>query len=320
MKRSLVLIAAIMFVLVCISAACAELTVVSTYPPTGTKDVDPNTTQLRIRFSDSVSPNGYSLVTTDKGEPIQTDGKPSFAEDGTLCIWNIHLYPGLTYAMSINHEKFKGFRSAADLNVAVTPYFLTFTTSGVKPTGKDAEVTVLSTFPANGAKDIDPLTPSIRVRFSGPVSSNGWSFLASDLGKELPTSGYPSFLEGNTVCEQPVNLEPNATYAVSINGEKEKDFKSAKNPDYAVTPCVLVFTTGKGEPAEVIFSGPAGGICGAPGSDLRFNLVGPGKIKIYWLKASNRFRVYGTVKVVQTGQTCKNGWIDKDGKVTMTEE
>lgn len=75
-----------------------------------------------------------------------------------------------------------------------------------------------------------------------------------------------------------------------------------------------------GEPARLLFSGPAGGSCGAFGSDLRFELIGPGDIQLYQLKPSGRFRVFGTVRVLQTKQVCKNGWIDKDGKVISTEK
>ena len=75
-----------------------------------------------------------------------------------------------------------------------------------------------------------------------------------------------------------------------------------------------------GEPALLMYSGSAGGSCGAVRTELRFELIGPGNIRLYQLKPSGRFRVYGTVRVQQTGQACKNGWIDKDGHVTSTEK
>lgn len=321
MTKKIALFFSFILALVCImSVANAEVTVVSTYPANGAKDVDPNTKELRIRFSEPVCDSGWALVTTDKGESIQTDGKPSFAEGGMLCIWKIKLYPGMTYINSINSEKFQGFRSAKDPDVAVTPYLLSFTTSGTKPTGKAAEVTVLSTFPANGAKDVDPLTPKLKIRFSGPVRPGGYSFVTSDLGKEIPSDGNPSFSEGNALCELPVQLKPNTKYAVSINSEKFTGFRSAMNPDIAVAPYVLTFTTGKGEPADLLFRGPAGGSCGAIKSDLRFELIGPGNIVLYQLRGSGNFKVFGTVKVMQTGQVCKNGLIDKDGKVISSEK
>ena len=315
-RKTVLMVLALLWCAVC---GGAEVTVVDTFPPNGANDVDPNTKQLRIRFSEEVSAKSWALVSTHEGVPISTVGAPAFAQGGTLCLWPIQLYPGLTYVASINAEGFMGFKSADDPNVGVTPYLLKFTTAGTKPTGKAAEVTVVSTYPANGSKDVDPLTPSIKVRFSGPVSTTGYAFVTTDLGKEVPTNGRPSFSDGNVLCELPVKLEPKTTYSVSINSEKYNGFRNAKNPDVPTTPYVLTFTTGEGEEASVVFMGPPRGSCGAKGSKLRFELIGSEHIKLYQLQPSGRFRVFGTVKVVQTGQTCKNGWIDKDGNVISTE-
>jgi hypothetical protein len=77
-----------------------------------------------------------------------------------------------------------------------------------------------------------------------------------------------------------------------------------------------------GEPAMMLYSGDEkfGGSWGAFGTDLRFEYVGPGNVKMYQLEPSGRFEVLGTVRVVQNGEICKNGVIDRDGKVTSTEK
>ena len=74
-----------------------------------------------------------------------------------------------------------------------------------------------------------------------------------------------------------------------------------------------------GEPAILLFTGSHSG-CRARHSDAVVQWVGPGDAKIYQLEPSGRLRVYGVVRVAQTGQICKNGWIDKDGKVLSTEK
>ena len=81
-----------------------------------------------------------------------------------------------------------------------------------------------------------------------------------------------------------------------------------------------IYTSVDGEPARQMYGGSPRGSCGAFGTTLRFELIGPGNIRLYQLKPSGRFRVYGTVRVQQTGETCKNGWIDKDGRVISTEK
>jgi WD40 repeat protein len=83
-----------------------------------------------------------------------------------------------------------------------------------------------------------------------------------------------------------------------------------------VTECKTI----DGEPARLMYSGTPGGSCGAYRSNLRFELLGSDMKELYQLMPSGRFRVHGTVRVIQTNQICKNGWIDKNGKVTSTEK
>jgi Tol biopolymer transport system component/ferric-dicitrate binding protein FerR (iron transport regulator) len=83
---------------------------------------------------------------------------------------------------------------------------------------------------------------------------------------------------------------------------------------------VEYFKVIEGEPARLMYSGGPGGSCDNIESGLWFELLGPGRIELYQLKPSGRFRVSGTVRVFQTGQVCKNGWIDKNGKVISTEK
>lgn len=89
---------------------------------------------------------------------------------------------------------------------------------------------------------------------------------------------------------------------------------------YEAKAPVTEWETVDGEPARIMYKGTSGGSCGAYGTDLRFELLGDDPKTLYQLSPSGRYRVYGTIKVVQTGQTCKNGWIDRDGKVISSEE
>lgn len=74
-----------------------------------------------------------------------------------------------------------------------------------------------------------------------------------------------------------------------------------------------------GEPARLIFKGNCGS-WGALSSNTRFEWLGPEDVTMYQLRPSGRFRVFGRVRVVGTDQVCKNGWIDKDGKVISSEK
>lgn len=228
------------------TSAFGAVKVVSTFPQAGSKSVNAAVKQIKIRFSEPVNTGDWSLVDTNLGLPLETTGMPSFSESDTVCTVPVVLYPGMTYSVSINSERFTNFRSAKDPNVAVTPYMLTFTTAGKKPTGKAAEVTVVSTFPQAGATDVASSTREVKVRFSGPVNTTGWSLVTTDFGAELPVEDRPSFSEGNVLCTIPVKLKPNTKYAVSINSDRFNNFRNAKNPEVPVKPYLLVFTTAAG--------------------------------------------------------------------------
>lgn len=74
-----------------------------------------------------------------------------------------------------------------------------------------------------------------------------------------------------------------------------------------------------GEPGTLLYSGDPNGSCGAYGSYLRFDIIGPGPVELYQLKPSGRFYVKGRIQVIQTGKICKNGFLDKEGNVLSTE-
>ena len=106
-----------------------------------------------------------------------------------------------------------------------------------------AAVTVVSTLPAHHADGVDPAISSIKVRFSAPVNTGGWSFYNTQYGEEIPGTGDPVFEEGGLVCRWPVALKPSTTYSVSINNAKGGFFRSAADTNIRVTPYVITFTT-----------------------------------------------------------------------------
>lgn len=116
--------------------AAAEITVVSTDPPTGARDVAPTLSEVRIRFSAPVRTDRYSIVTTDQGRQLNVIGSLAFEEDGRVCVLAVKLAPGTTYSYSVNSARYTGFCSAADPNDVVKPYLVVFTTSGEGPATK----------------------------------------------------------------------------------------------------------------------------------------------------------------------------------------
>ncbi len=75
---------------------------------------------------------------SDLGRLPDITAKPGFEEDGKICVLSVKLAPGTVYSLGINSERYTGFRRAANPEDVVTPYLLTFTTSGEGPATKSA--------------------------------------------------------------------------------------------------------------------------------------------------------------------------------------
>src|SRR5688500_4296226 len=77
----------------------------------------------------------------------------------------------------------------------------TFAGRGTAEGGDAGRLVVVSTYPANGAADVDPALKEIRVRFSGPVARGSYSFVNADAAAGAPPeiAGTPRLAEGDTV-------------------------------------------------------------------------------------------------------------------------
>lgn len=115
-----------------------------------------------------------------------------------------------------------------------------------------ASVTVVATFPPNGAKDVDASITQFQARFSDAVSTGGCSFVNTQYGEPVKSTGAPTYSNGDTVCTLPITLRPGVKYSVSINGDRFTNFRSASSGE-PVTPYPVVFTTA----AKVPVSAPA---------------------------------------------------------------
>ena len=109
-----------------------------------------------------------------------------------------------------------------------------------------AEVTVVSTFPANRDRAVDPKVNTLRIRFSEPIGTGGMSLV------QVPNGVSPAFVtpanvryeDGNRVFIISVRLKPSTTYGIGVNNEQYGNFRAAAPPNEPVTPYVLTFRTG----------------------------------------------------------------------------
>ena len=95
-------------------------------PESGSADVDPSLTEIRVTFSKEMQPGGWSWVMINKDSYPGTSESPKYLEDKRTCVLPVKLQPGKTYAVWINSEKLQNFKDTRGM-VAV-PYLLVFKT------------------------------------------------------------------------------------------------------------------------------------------------------------------------------------------------
>jgi len=100
--------------------------VIEAFPVSGSADIDPAVTELRVTFSKSMRDGGWSWVKmSDETFPTMT-ANPRYLSDGQTCVLPVKLQPGRLYAVWINYEGATNFRDAD--GQAALPYLLIFET------------------------------------------------------------------------------------------------------------------------------------------------------------------------------------------------
>lgn len=101
--------------------------VVSTFPISGTENVDPNISEIKIVFSKDMLPS-YSFVWINKSNFPEIIGDPKWIDKKTIII-NVKLEPNKTYAIKLNSKRFRNFKD--ENNNMSYPYLLIFKTKSL---------------------------------------------------------------------------------------------------------------------------------------------------------------------------------------------
>ncbi len=100
---------------------------------------------------------------------------------------------------------------------------------------------VVSTFPHNESRDVDPSIGEISVTFNEEMMDQSWSWAYEDRSRFPAMVGQPYYTDNNTKNILPVKLEPNKEYVIWINTGDYKNFRD-KSGNPAV-PFRFTFTT-----------------------------------------------------------------------------
>ena len=193
--------------------------VVETFPASGSQDVPPGETEIRVRFSKPMTDDSWSWSTAWEDSTPESVGRPYYDADDKTCVMKVKLEPGKTYAWWLNSDKFKNFQDRA--GQPAVPYLLIFSTRSTNASPRrvtaekaDADApSVLSVFPADGATNVD-LVQDLRLRFSEPMNPGSMEL---DLGGGFTPDGQYHYEPDHKEFVIPVRLLPGQTNDMSIN-------------------------------------------------------------------------------------------------------
>jgi hypothetical protein len=199
-------------------------------PPNGARDVDPARTWLEVTFDRPMDPQGWAWV-IEGPESAPEIAESSWDPEIRRNRVEVRLEPGREYVVWVNSPQFAYFR--APDGTPAEPLRWSFSTRAAAPAGGGELTTlpahasgpprVVSLQPANGAWDVDPATPLLRVTFDRPMQE-GWSWVTEGGDSFPPPAGEARF-ENERTAAMPVRLEPGRTYVVWLNSERYQMFR-----------------------------------------------------------------------------------------------
>ena len=200
--------------------------IVSTVPPVGATEVDPNLKEVSLTFDrDMQSGMSWTGSPTSYMPHIPQHTKP-YWKDRRTCVLPVELEKGTYYRVGINSKSFRKFRSEQGQSAPCAVIY--FTTQGASKSVQSRVRVPKPTknYPANGASDVSPGIKAIRVTFDMPMSQ-GMSWTGS--GPNFPQSRPGTSARWNSSrksCTLPVALKPNHEYRLGLNSYAHINFQS----------------------------------------------------------------------------------------------
>ncbi|HEY2760269.1 MAG TPA: Ig-like domain-containing protein [Pirellulales bacterium] len=114
-----------------VTVETAPPVVVKIVPEAGTKDVDPDTKEIKVTFSKDMADRSWSWSTAWENSTPESPSGPKYQSDKRTCVLSVKLEPGKVYGFWLNSEKFHNFKDAKG-RPAVS-YLLIFKTKDAAP-------------------------------------------------------------------------------------------------------------------------------------------------------------------------------------------
>lgn len=216
--------------------------VVSTSPAAWAVNVSPgNQKPITISF-DRPMASGYTAWMGPSAIVPQSAFDSKTSADRLSFTIAADLQPGKVYVLALNEEGIAGVGFQTLQGVSLPPHFLVFQTAGT-PAPTDAPPRVVSTVPAQGAQQVDPLnTRSITVAFDKAMDPKKHGVQMTESGKpvDLATARFQYSPDGRTFGLA-YDFKRSTTYEVTLNSVTNIGFASTSR--IPLWPVRFSFTT-----------------------------------------------------------------------------
>jgi hypothetical protein len=199
--------------------------------------------KVAVTFDQIMRSGFWDFLGNDTLSP-QTNYETAMGSDLKSFSLRVTLLPGKVYIMALNERGIPGVGFQNDKGISLKPTYLVFRTAG-NPSPEDAPPHALSTFPGNGAQDVNPATTrEITVSFDRTMETkkHGLHLFEGKQPVDLTRAEFTYSADGKTFS---------LTYAFKSSTHYEVQMNSTEDIGFAATnraplwPVHFAFTTGQ---------------------------------------------------------------------------
>jgi len=197
--------------------------------------------QITVTFDQIMRSGFWDFLGNDTLSP-QTNYEIAMGSDLKSFSLRVRLLPGKVYIMALNERGIPGVGFQNDKGISLKPTYLVFRTAG-KPSAEDAPPHALSTFPGNGAQQVNPAAiRAIIVSFDRAMEpkKHGFHLFEGKQPVDLTRAAFTYSADGKTFSLT-YPLKSSTHYEVQMNSMDDIGFTATNRAP--LWPVHFAFTT-----------------------------------------------------------------------------
>ncbi len=199
--------------------------VVKSTPEPGATGVNAGLEEIAVTFDRDMQ-GGMSWTGGPPLFPPVDESRQARWIDKRTCALPVKLEAGSFYRVGVNSTSYQNFKSADGVPAPSSAIFFATRGASAAVNAKVRMPKVVSLTPENGAKDVDPATKALRVKFNVPMGDGmSWTGGGENF-PEIPNGQRPKWSKDGLTCTLPVRLQANHDYRLGLNGLSHINFQS----------------------------------------------------------------------------------------------